>query len=150
MGCDKVKKRGPEAQKLLEYGFKNFSTVEAVKKGASFGPVRVKRGKVNEVMLLSSETAWVTVAKGKEKSVTVLPELPHFVVAPIKNGQVLSKMAVQKEGKTLKEVGLLASSDVEKSLLPSWPVLLVVVLALCLIGGGVFWWVRRSQTKKYG
>ena len=33
MGCDKMRKRGPEAQKLLEYGFKNFSTVEAVKKG---------------------------------------------------------------------------------------------------------------------
>ncbi len=33
MGCDKVKKRDPEARKLLEYGFKNFSTVEAVNKG---------------------------------------------------------------------------------------------------------------------
>ena len=32
MGCDKVKKRAPETQKLLEYGFRNFSTVEAVKK----------------------------------------------------------------------------------------------------------------------
>ena len=48
MGCDKVKKRAPEAQKLLEYGFKNFSTVEAVKKGATFGPVKVKRGKLDQ------------------------------------------------------------------------------------------------------
>jgi len=46
MGCDKMKKRAPEAQKLLEYGFKNFSTVEAVKKGTPFGPVKVKRGKL--------------------------------------------------------------------------------------------------------
>ena len=44
MGCDKVKTRAPEAQKLLEYGFKNFSTVEAVKKGTTFGPAKVKRG----------------------------------------------------------------------------------------------------------
>ncbi len=32
MGCDKVKKRAPEAQKLLEYGFKNFSTLKRSKK----------------------------------------------------------------------------------------------------------------------
>jgi len=38
MGCDKMKKRAPEAQKLLEYGFRNFSTVEAVKKGAPLAP----------------------------------------------------------------------------------------------------------------
>ncbi len=33
MGCDKVKKRGPEAQKLLESDSRIFPTVEAVKKG---------------------------------------------------------------------------------------------------------------------
>src|SRR4030043_1627716 len=45
MGCDKVNKRAPEGQKLLEYGFKNFSTMEVVKKGAPFGPVKGKVGK---------------------------------------------------------------------------------------------------------
>src|SRR4030043_12155 len=61
MGCDKVRKRAPETQKLLEYGFKNFSTVEAVKKGATFGPVKVKRGKVNQVPLTAAEEGRVTV-----------------------------------------------------------------------------------------
>ena len=93
MGCDKVKKRAPEAQKLLEYGFKNFSTVEAVKKGATFGPVKVKRGKLNQVTLVASEDARVTVAKGKEKSVSATPELPPSIVAPVKKGQVVAKSA---------------------------------------------------------
>ncbi|MGZ3495032.1 MAG: D-alanyl-D-alanine carboxypeptidase family protein, partial [Thermodesulfobacteriota bacterium] len=44
MGCERVSTRAAEAQKLLEYGFRNFSTVEAVKKDATFGPVTVKRG----------------------------------------------------------------------------------------------------------
>jgi serine-type D-Ala-D-Ala carboxypeptidase (penicillin-binding protein 5/6) len=150
MGCDKIKKRAPEAQKLLEYGFKNFSTVEAVKKGATFGPVKVRRGKTNQVTLVASEDARVTVAKGKEKAVSAAAELPPSVVAPIKKDQVLSKVLVQKEGKTVKEVNLLASSDVEKSLLPSWPVLIAIIICLCLIGLGVLWWFRRSQGKKYG
>jgi D-alanyl-D-alanine carboxypeptidase (penicillin-binding protein 5/6) len=150
MGCDKVKKRAPEAQKLLEYGFKNFSTVEAVKKGTTFGPMKVKRGKLNEVTLIASEDARVTVAKGKEKAVSAIPELPPSIVAPIKKGQVVAKMVIQNEGKTLKEVRLLASSDVEKSLIPPWPVLVVIFVVLCLIGVGSVWWVRRARVKKYG
>ena len=67
MGCDKVRKRAPEAQKLLEYGFKNFSTVEAVKKGASFGPIKVKRGKLNQVTLTATEEGKGNCGEGKGK-----------------------------------------------------------------------------------
>ncbi len=150
MGCDKVKKRAPEAQKLLEYGFKNFSTVEAVKKDATFGPVKVKRGKLDQLTLLAAENARVTVGKGKEKSVSAIPELPPSIVAPIKKGQVIAKILVQNEGKTVKEVSLLASSDIEKSLIPSWSVLVAIVVGICLIGMSVVWWVRRTRAKKYG
>jgi len=149
MGCDKVKKRAPEAQKLLEYGFKNFSTVEAVKKGSTFGPVKVKRGKLDQVALVAAEDARVTIGKGKEKSVSAVPELPPYVVAPVKKGQVLGKVLVQNEGKTVREVSVLASSDIEKSLIPPWPVLVGVGIGLCLLAAGIHWWIRRSRAKKY-
>ena len=149
MGCEKMSRRGPEAQKLLEYGFRNFSTVEAVKKGTTFGPVKVKRGKLNQVTLVASEDARVTVAKGKEKSVAAIPELPTFIAAPVKKGQVAARLLVQNEGKTVKEVSLLASSDIEKSLIPSWPVLVAILVGLCIAGIAVFWWLRRSKVKKY-
>jgi D-alanyl-D-alanine carboxypeptidase (penicillin-binding protein 5/6) len=148
MGCDKVKKRAPEAQKLLEYGFKNFSTVEAVKKGATFGPLRVSRGKLKEVILTAAEDGRVTVAKGKESLVSVAPQLPQFVVAPIQKGQVAAKVLIQNEGKVAKEINLLASVDVEKSLIPPWPILVGIGcgLAITLILG--LWWFRRPKTKK--
>ena len=149
MGCDKVRKRAPEAQKLLEYGFKNFSTVEAIKKGTSFGPLKVKRGKVDRVAVAAAEDIRVTVAKGKEKSVSAVPQLPPFVVAPIQKGQVLAKVLVQNEGKSIKEVGLLASSTIEKSILPPWPVLVAGVLGFCLVGFVAFWFFRRQQRKKF-
>jgi len=148
MGCDKVKKRAPEAQKLLEHGFRNFSTVEAIKKGSSFGPVKVRRGKLNQIVLIAAEDGRATVAKGKENSVSALPQLPSYVVAPVQKGQVLAKVLVQKEGKGVKEVNLLASSNIEKSLLPSWPVLTGIG------GGGVLllvlgvWWFYRPKRKK--
>jgi D-alanyl-D-alanine carboxypeptidase (penicillin-binding protein 5/6) len=149
MGCDKMRKRGPEAQKLLEYGFKNFSTVEAVKKGATFGPVKVRRGKLNQVALVAAEGGWVTVGRGKENSVSAVPQLPPFVVAPIQKGQVVAKVSVQNEGKVAKEVNLLASSDVEKSLIPPWPILVGILCGLVIVVGFGLWWFRRPQTRRF-
>ena len=148
MGCDKVRKRAPEAQKLLEYGFKNFSTVEAVKKGATFGPVKVKRGKLKEVILTAAEDGRVTVAKGKENLVSTVPQLPQFIVDPIQKGQVVAKALIQNEGKLTKEVNLLASLNVEKSLIPPWPILVGIGCGLAIIIVLGFWWFRRPPTKR--
>jgi D-alanyl-D-alanine carboxypeptidase (penicillin-binding protein 5/6) len=148
MGCDKVRKRAPEAQKLLEYGFKNFFTVEAVKKGATFGPVKVKRGKLKEVILTAAEDGRVTVAKGKENLVSTVPQLPQFIVAPIQKGQVVAKALIQNEGKLTKEVNLLASLNVEKSLIPPWPILVGIGCGLAIIIILGFWWFRRPPAKR--
>jgi D-alanyl-D-alanine carboxypeptidase (penicillin-binding protein 5/6) len=148
MGCDTMGKRAPEAQKLLEYGFKNFSTIEAVKKGASFGPVKVKRGKLNQIILTATEDGRVTVPKGKENFVSVLPQLPPFLVAPIQKGQVVAKVLIQNEGKLVKEVGLSTSSEVLKSILPPWPIMTAGILGLIFIIIAGFLWFRRPKKKK--
>jgi len=149
MGCDKMRKRAPEAQKLLEYGFKNFSTIEVVKKGATFGPVKVKRGKLNQVVLTAAEEVRLTVAKGKENLVSVAPQLPQFIVAPVQKDQVVAKVLIQNEGKAAKEVNLLASSNVEKSLIPPWPILAGILCGLVVIVGFGFWWFRRPKPKRF-
>lgn len=148
MGCSKMNKRAPEAQKLLEYGFKNFSTVEAVKKGTAFGPVKVKRGKSNQVILTAAEDGRVTVPKGKENSVSTVPQLPKFIVAPIQKGQVVARVLIQNEGKVVREVNLLSSSEVLKSILPSWPVMAACILGLAILGLAGFWWFRRPKQRK--
>jgi D-alanyl-D-alanine carboxypeptidase (penicillin-binding protein 5/6) len=147
MGCDKIRKRAQEAQALLEYGFKNFSTVEAVKKGASFGPVKVKRGKESKIALVSAEEGWVTVAKGKENQISVTPELPKFVVAPIQKNQVMAKVLIQNEGKILKQVNLLSPLEVPKSILPSWPVMVAIIFGIVFIGFITIWWKRRPKPR---
>ena len=150
MGCNKVSTRTRESLKLLEYGFRNFSTVEAVKKGTSFGPVKVKRGKENSVTLSAAETLWVTVPKGKEKSVSATPQLPPSVVAPIQKGQALAKILVQNEGKVVMEASLISSSEIQKSLIPSWPVLVGIIAGLVVLGFAGVLWFRRPKQKKFG
>jgi D-alanyl-D-alanine carboxypeptidase (penicillin-binding protein 5/6) len=149
MGCEKMKQRASEAQTLLEYGFKNFSTVEAVKKGASFGPVKVRRGKVDQLTFTAAEDAWVTVGKGKEKSVVSLPQLPPSVIAPIQKGQSLAKVIIQEDGKMVKEVALVASADIEKTWIPPWPVLVAIFGGVGIIGLVAFWWSRRARIRKF-
>jgi serine-type D-Ala-D-Ala carboxypeptidase (penicillin-binding protein 5/6) len=145
MGCEKVKRRGPEAEKLLDYGFKNFVTLQPVKKGDSFGPLKVTRGKLKDVMLAATADTRVTVAKGKEKSVTAIPQLPPSAAAPVQKGQILAKAVVQNEGKIVAEVNLAAAGDVPKTLIPPWPVMLggLIGLAIVLLAG--FWFVRRPR-----
>jgi D-alanyl-D-alanine carboxypeptidase (penicillin-binding protein 5/6) len=149
MGCDKMKQRSQEAQKLLEYGFRNFSTVEAVKRGSPFGPVKVKRGKQKEVMVTAAEDAWVTVEKGKEKSVEVAPELPSSVTAPIQKDQRLAKAIIQNDGKPVKEVALLASTEVQKSLLPPWYVTVAILAGIAFVCLVVLRWSRRPNKKRF-
>ncbi|OGP63954.1 MAG: hypothetical protein A2170_08795 [Deltaproteobacteria bacterium RBG_13_53_10] len=149
MGCNKVSTRTRESLKLLEYGFRNFSTVEAVKKGTSFGPVKVKRGKENSVTLSAAETLWVTVPKGKEKSVSATPQLPPSVIAPIQKGQALAKIVVQNDGKVVMEARLISSSEIQKSRIPPWPVLVGIIVGLVVLGFAGLWWFRRPKQKKY-
>lgn len=147
MGCERPNTRAVEAQKLLEYGFRNFATVEAVKKGAAFGPLRVKRGKVKEVGLIAKEDVRITVPRGKEKSVSIVPRLPEFATAPIYKGDALAQLAVQNEGHVVREIGLLAASDVEKSLLPPLPILLGAGGGLILIALVGLLMLRRRQKR---
>ncbi|NWF94234.1 MAG: serine hydrolase [Syntrophaceae bacterium] len=149
MGCDRMRKRAPEAEKLLEYGFRNFSTVEAVKKGDSFGPVKVRRGNLNQVVLTAAEPGRVTVARGKESAVTIDPKLPAFLVAPVQKGQLVARVLIQNEGKVLREVKLVSSAEVLKSILPPWPVILAGIVGIVLIGLFGFWWFRRPKPRKF-
>jgi D-alanyl-D-alanine carboxypeptidase len=109
----------------------------------------VKRGKENTVMLVAAETVRVTVPKGKEKSVSATPQLPESVVAPIQKGQALAKVVVQNEGKAAGETALLSASEIKKSLIPPWPVLVGIIAGLVILGLAVVWWSRRPKQKKY-
>jgi D-alanyl-D-alanine carboxypeptidase (penicillin-binding protein 5/6) len=149
MGCDTSQKRSQEAQKLIEYGFKNFSTVQVVKKGDLFGPEKVVRGKLNQVQLVPAEEGWVTVAKGKENSISVISDVPKFITAPVQKGQGVGKLVIQGEGRVLKEIALLSSSDVPKGFYLLWPLIGGAVIGLIFVSLIMSWLIRRSKRKKF-
>jgi D-alanyl-D-alanine carboxypeptidase (penicillin-binding protein 5/6) len=149
MGCETLQKRAQEAQKLLEYGFRNFSTVHPVKKSDLFGPQKVVRGKLNQVQLSPAEEGWVTVAKGRENSISVISDVPKFITAPVQKGQGVGKLAIHGEGRVLKEIALLSSSNVPEGIYLSWPLIAVGVLSFLLVALFVFWLAHRSRRRKF-
>lgn len=148
MGCDRLQKRAREAQSLLECGFKNFSLVEGVKKGTPISFVKVKGGKLNKVQLIASEDGKVTVAKGKEDSITIIPKVPEFIIAPVQKGQEVGKVVIQSEGKVLKEVALISSFDVPKGIYIPWALIIGSILGFVLLIAIGLWWLRRSRRKR--
>ncbi|OGP88041.1 MAG: hypothetical protein A2157_08515 [Deltaproteobacteria bacterium RBG_16_47_11] len=149
MGCKTMERRSREAQKLLEYGFRNFSTVRAFEKDTLFGPEKVIRGKQSEVYLIPAEEGWVTVAKGKEKSITLDKDVPKYIKAPIQKGQEVGKVLIQSDGKVLKEISLLSSSDVPKGIYLLWLFVGGGILGLGLFGLILFWLIRQSKRRRF-
>jgi D-alanyl-D-alanine carboxypeptidase (penicillin-binding protein 5/6) len=149
MGCDKLQRRYRGAQALLEYGFRNFSTVEAVKEGTLIGPQRVTRGKVRQIQLLIAENGWTTVSKGKEDTISITKDAPPYLVAPVKKGQVVGKLLIQSEGRVLKEMDLLSSSDVAVGFPFFWLLIAGGLLGLLLMGLVAFLRIRRSHRKRF-
>jgi serine-type D-Ala-D-Ala carboxypeptidase (penicillin-binding protein 5/6) len=147
MGCDKVRKRGPEAQKLLEYGFRNFSTIEPVKKDAGYGPIPVKWGKQKDLKLTAAEGFRITIDKAKEKEITVLSQIPANVKAPIQKGAVIGKLVVQDAANPLKEIDLLAVAEVRRSLFFTWPFLYGGSGGLLMLLFSGLWLARRKRKK---
>lgn len=147
MGCKKINQRTIEAQKLLEYGFKNFSTLLAVKKSDLFGPQKVSKGKLSQVDLIPVEEGWVTVAKGKENSISITPEIPKSITAPVQKGQIVGKVVIQSEGRPLKEIALLSSVDVPKGIYLFWPLIGGAILFL-ILAGMILWLSRRAKRKR--
>jgi D-alanyl-D-alanine carboxypeptidase (penicillin-binding protein 5/6) len=148
MGSQTMQGRLKGAEVLLEYGFKNFSTLEAVKKGMSFGPGKVIRGRQTQVGVLAAEDGRVTVAKGNEKSVTLTPEMPEVLVAPIQKGQVVGKVVIGSGEERLKEVNLVAAAEVPKGIHVLWLFLSGGILGLTLIGL-IGWWRMRRQKRRF-
>jgi len=148
MGSKTLSNRAREAQDLLEYGFGHFSVVEAFKKGAPLGSIKVVRGKMSRVELIAAEDGRVVVTKGEEKSVSVNSELPGSIAAPVIKGQRVGKVVIQSGGKALREVDLLSSSDVPKGFPFLWLLIGGGILGLLLVGLIAFLRMFRSHRKR--
>src|SRR6266566_5330278 len=112
LGAGSDAARASESQKLLNYGFQFYDTVELYQNGESVSTLRVWKGAANAVSAGFVADQYVTLPKGQAQKLKLTLEAIEPLIAPVTRGQRVGAVKVTLEGKPLGEFALLALDDV--------------------------------------
>lgn len=104
--------RAVESQKLLNYGFQAFDTVQLYPSGKAVSTLRVWKGATAEVPAGFLADRFLTLPKGKAAKLELTLTATEPLVAPVAKGQPIGTVKVVLEGRMLAEYPLLALADV--------------------------------------
>lgn len=114
LGAPTSKERFGAASSLLDYGFANYSSYKATEKGEEISKVMLLKGMENEAALVSETSCSILLPKGKQENIERNIEIPEFLTAPIKAGEVVGKMNFVLDGEVLGSVNIVAEKSIEK------------------------------------
>ena len=112
LGANSDAARAAEAQKLLNWGFQAFDTVQLYQSGKQVTTLRVWKGAAPEVPAGFLADRYLTLPKGKAAKLTLTMQAQEPLVAPIARAQSVGTVKVALEGKPLAEFPLIALEDV--------------------------------------
>lgn len=75
--------RFSEAQKLLDYGFSNYSYIQFAKKDSILCPINVTKGVSSVVNGVYAEDSGTLMQKGTDKNVEQVISVPDTIQAPV-------------------------------------------------------------------
>ena len=112
LGANSDAARASEAQKLLNWGFQAFDTVQLYQSGKQVAALRVWKGAVPEVPAGFLADRYLTLPKGKSDKLTLTMQAEEPLVAPVTRAQRVGTVKVALEGKPMAEFPLIALEDV--------------------------------------
>ncbi len=104
--------RASESQKLLNYGFQAFDTVQLYQAGKPVSSLRVWKGAAAAVQAGFLADQYLTLPKGKAAKLELTLVATEPLLAPIGRGQSIGMVKVTLEGKPLVEFPLVALAEV--------------------------------------
>ena len=114
MKAPTTKIRFAEAQKLLDYGFSNYSYQQFGKKGDVLKSVDVYKGIDPSVNIVYEENSGALVKKGEDKNVEEVLSLDENIYAPVTKGQKMGEIQYVLNGETIGKTNLVAENDVKQ------------------------------------
>ena len=96
-------------EKLLDYGFSQVETV--VFDNKDYVVLPIVGGRVNEVTAFVKDKISLTLAKGDKNKIEKVVEVPTFLYAPLKQGQVIGKVKYKLNDQILAYNDLIVSKD---------------------------------------
>ena len=107
--------RASESQRLLNYGFQAFDTVQLYQAGKPVSTLRVWKGAANDVAAGFVADQYLTLPKGKADKLQLTMAATEPLVAPVTQGQRVGTVKVSLEGKSMAEFPLVALTEVPQA-----------------------------------
>ncbi|ATI63433.1 serine hydrolase [Edwardsiella tarda] len=102
MGADSSRGREVQAKKLLQWGERNFETVQLVARDRAITSQQVWYGQQKTVALGNPQNIYYTLPKGELRDVKVDYTLNHdYLEAPLARGQVVGRVNYLYDGKSI-------------------------------------------------
>lgn len=112
LGANSDAARAAEAQKLLNWGFAAFDTVQLYQPGKPLASLRVWKGEQREVKAGLLADRYLTLPKGKADKLGLTLQAQEPLIAPIASAQTLGTVKVALDGKPIAEFPLIALEEV--------------------------------------
>lgn len=106
--------RFSNAQKLLDYGFSNYTVTSFGKKGDVIKSVEIKKGTTSSIDAILENDAEVLMSNGSNKDVTQEVKLDDTFNAPVLEGQKLGEVEFSINGNVVSTVNLVANKSSDK------------------------------------
>lgn len=115
MKAPSTKVRFSEAQKLLDYGFNNYSYKELAKKEDSIKKVTVTKGVESEINAIFKDDFGTLLKKGEDKNISQNISIDENLSAPILKGQKIGEVNFTLDGKVIGTVDVIADKEIKKN-----------------------------------
>ncbi len=100
---------------LLDYGFENYKSVPAIKKGDSFGKIKVIKGAVRNVEIVAAKSSNLTILQNKaDLKVNTKVMIDNEVAAPVSKGQKVGKVEIYTGNILVDAVDVVTAKQVDK------------------------------------
>ena len=104
--------RASESQKLLNWGFQTFDTVQLYQAGKAVSTLRVWKGATKEVGAGFVADRYVTLPKGRAADLKLTMHATEPLIAPVASGQRVGTVEVKLDDRSVGEFPLIALNDV--------------------------------------
>ncbi|HKG75378.1 MAG TPA: D-alanyl-D-alanine carboxypeptidase family protein [Aestuariivirgaceae bacterium] len=111
-GLPSSEERRQEAQKLLDWGFRQFKPFTAYAAGETIGQVRVWGGSVGAATLVARNEVRIALSEAESRQVKVELFYKGPLIAPVKKGTEIGKVRFLIEGKPVAEQAVVTGQDI--------------------------------------
>ena len=112
LGAGSDAARASESQKLLNYGFQFYDTIQLYQNGQAISTLRVWKGATNSVPVGFVADQYVTLPKSQAQNLKLTVEAVEPLLAPVARGQRVGAVHVTLDGKPVGQYPLVALADV--------------------------------------